>query len=179
MKKLILLLLFFPTVALSAEDKVLPLNLQTGSQTETVEEQNSKPLMDEEDLNFDQPLDAFGEPVNFDADTKVPIFNQPSQNKNELKVNTRQSLTDNIRKNAPEEIQEEQSQSGTTSWVGQLISSAKENFQNSESKTNPLADMLEQSQVQNRRSNASVFDISGVMLRMSYKQAEEALTKRG
>ena len=183
MKKLILLLLLFPTVALSADNEVLPLNLQNVPQKSPEEEQTAAPLVDAEDLNFDQTVDAFGEAVNLDEQAEVPFFEQslPNQNvqDNELKVDTRHSLTDNIRENAPDEIQNDQPAESKTSWVGQLISSAKENIQSSTSAKNPLADMLEQSQGQNRRSNASVFDISGVMLRMSYKQAEEALTKRG
>lgn len=38
---------------------------------------------------------------------------------------------------------------------------------------------MQDEQVNKRRSNASVFDVSGVMLRMNTKQADEALTKRG
>ncbi len=181
MKKFILLLLFFPTVALSAEDKVLPLNLQAAPETKTQEEQAApKPLMDAQDLNFDQPIDAFGEPVELNSNA-VPMFNNDTspESSDVLKVNTHQSLTENIKENAPNETQSTQPVENGSSWVGQLISSAKENIQSSTSAKNPLADMLEQSQGQKRRSNASVFDISGVMLRMSYKQAEEALTKRG
>ena len=183
MKKFILLLLLFPTVAFSAEDTVLPLNLSDINNNPATAGGGTAPLMDAEDLNFDQSVDAFGEPVLLDSKSAVP-FNAPassrqSSQEDTFKVDTRQSLTDNIRENAPESIQNDQSASNGTNWVGQLISTAKENIQSSSSEKNPLADMLEQSQAQKRRSNASVFDISGVMLRMSYKQAEDALTKRG
>ncbi len=183
MKKFILLLLLFPTVAFSAEDTVLPLNLSDINNNPATAGGGTAPLMDAEDLNFDQPVDAFGEPVLLDSKSAVPLnalaSSPQSSQEDTFKVDTRQSLTDNIRENAPESIQNDQSAGNGTNWVGQLISTAKENIQSSSSEKNPLADMLEQSQTQKRRSNASVFDISGVMLRMSYKQAEDALTKRG
>ena len=64
-------------------------------------------------------------------------------------------------------------------WVNQLITSAKDNIENKADTVNPLASAMQQAQGQIKRSNAAVFDISGVMLRMSYKQAEDALLKRG
>ena len=42
-----------------------------------------------------------------------------------------------------------------------------------------LESMVQNSKTQNQRSNASVFDISGVMLRMTRPQAEAAMLKRG
>ena len=58
-------------------------------------------------------------------------------------------------------------------WVGSLVDKV----------TQKGADIISPNVAQNnqnkKRSNASVFDISGVMLRMSYKQAADALTKRG
>lgn len=184
MIKLVLFLLFLPTVSFSADTVVLPLNLQNTDSDVEVSRIPEIPFMDEEDLSFDHSVDAFGEPINLDAEAPIPpaeaqkIHEAAAQETNPS-VDVRQSLSDNLRQNAPDEFQNTQPQTSGTSWVGQLISSAKENIQNTGPKKNPLADMLEQSQGQNRRSNVSVFDISGVMLRMSYKQAEEALSKRG
>lgn len=137
--------------------------------SEAADSAPSAPLMDEADLNFSPTVDAFGEAVNLNP--------EPT----DIKVNTRQSLSENIKNNAPDDMSQNSggSNSSATSWVGQIIATAKDSLQNSSAASNPLAAALEQGQGQNQRSNASVFDISGVMLRMSYKQAEDALKKRG
>ena len=74
----------------AAEPKTVPVNLpQTQSQIT-----DQAPIMDSADLNFNPEVDAFGEAVNLNnTENNIPI-----------KVNTRQSLTDNIKENAPENI---------------------------------------------------------------------------
>lgn len=149
----------------AAEPKTVPVNLpQTQSQIT-----DQAPIMDSADLNFNPEVDAFGEAVNLNnTENNIPI-----------KVNTRQSLTDNIKENAPENIQDMNVPEVNKNWVNQLITSAKDNIENKADTVNPLASAMQQAQGQIKRSNAAVFDISGVMLRMSYKQAEDALFKRG
>lgn len=154
--------------AAMAEPKTVPINLpQSQANAETT---NQAPIMDSADLNFNPEVDAFGEAVNLNANATQDT---------PIKVNTRQSLTDNIKENAPDNIQDMNMPEVNKNWVNQLITSAKDNIENKNAAVNPLASAMEQAQGQVKRSNAAVFDISGVMLRMSYKQAEDALLKRG
>lgn len=149
----------------AAEPKTVPVNLPQAQSQIT----DQAPIMDSADLNFNPEVDAFGEAVNLNnTENNIPI-----------KVNTRQSLTDNIKENAPENIQDMNVPEVNKNWVNQLITSAKDNIENKADTVNPLASAMQQAQGQIKRSNAAVFDISGVMLRMSYKQAEDALLKRG
>lgn len=161
MKKTLLVIsgILYATVV-AAEPKTVPLNLPQAN--------IQAPVMDEADLNFNPEVDAFGDAVNLNAEDAAPI-----------KVNTRQSLTDNIKENAPENIKDMNMPEVNKSWVNQLITSAKDNIENNSGTVNPLASAMKEAQGQIKLSNAAVFDISGVMLRMSYKQAEEALLKRG
>lgn len=166
-KTLLFLSCVLYAAAAVAEPQTVPINLpQAQSQPIAV---NQAPIMDSADLNFNPEVDAFGDAVNLNND----------ENNTPIKVNTRQSLTDNIKENAPENIQDMNMPEINKSWVNQLITSAKDNIENKDGSVNPLASAMQQAQGQIKRSNAAVFDISGVMLRMSYKQAEEALLKRG
>lgn len=169
MKKTLLFIsgILYATAAM-AEPKTVPINMaQQQSQTGSG---NQPMIMDSADLNFNPEVDAFGDAVNLsnNAADGTPI-----------KVNTRQSLTDNIKENAPDNIQDMNMPEVNKNWVNQLITSAKDNIENKNAAINPLASAMEQAQGQIKRSNAAIFDISGVMLRMSYKQAEDALLKRG
>lgn len=169
MKKTLLFIsgILYATAAM-AEPKTVPINMaQQQSQTGSG---NQPMIMDSADLNFNPEVDAFGDAVNLsnNAADDTPI-----------KVNTRQSLTDNIKENAPDNIQDMNMPEVNKNWVNQLITSAKDNIENKNAAVNPLASAMEQAQGQIKRSNAAIFDISGVMLRMSYKQAENALLKRG
>ena len=157
MIKVFLYILLFWSVSASAAEN-------GAANSEVSDSVSAAPIMDEADLNFSPTIDAFGESVNLDS--------EPT----DIKVNTRQTLSDNIKSNAPDGSQ---TVSQSPNWVSQIISTAKDSIQNATNKNNPLADVLDQTQSQSKRSNASVFDISGVMLRMSYKQAEDALKKRG
>lgn len=168
-------LLIYSGSTLAADPRAVPINM-TG-ENQSVPTQMAAPVMDEEDLNFSPTVDAFGEAVNLSS---APIMaGNANSAENNVTVNTRQSLSENIKENAPSDIQQDDNSASGTSWVGQIISTAKDSLKNSNQESNHLADMLAQSQGQNKRSNASVFDISGVMLRMSYKQAESALKQRG
>ena len=96
-----------------------------------------------------------------------------------------QSLTDAIKETAEEEGDSESPLAGT--WVEKLAntamsaSSEKEDKDDSEYKAGSISleGMVTSSKKGNKRSNASVFDISGIMLRMSLPQAEATMAKRG
>ncbi len=125
------------------------------------------PVMDEEDLNFDLKEDAFG--------NKVEIEVEPE--KEPVKIDTRRSLSQNLKETVPtEEIKSEVKETvdSAQNWVKNL-------FKGSKGQSESIQNLLNESQKKSKikRSNAAVFDISGVMLQMSYKQAEEQLLKRG
>lgn len=119
--------------------------------------------MDEEDLNFDLKEDAFG--------------NKLSQNSKTIQVDTSRSLSENLKRgdsyerarsnNAPQKAETAQS------WIKSLFNSGRKN--------DAIQKLLDENKAKAnaRRSNAAVFDVAGVMLQMSYAQAEEQLLKRG
>ena len=97
------------------------------------------------------------------------------------------NLTDKI-KQADEEISyDENSSQGSfikDTWIEKLGSSISSKAEDSSDNieigsTRASLESLTMENRGNNRSNASVFDISGVMLRMSLSQAEAALLKRG
>ncbi|MBE6450894.1 MAG: hypothetical protein E7016_02890 [Alphaproteobacteria bacterium] len=144
-----------------------------------------KQIIISDDLNFDdEKVDAFGNEIKIKpqiitkkGSTEVAkVITSESSADDNLKLNTRKSLTDNLKENA----EDTNNQSNATTWIGSGYNALKELAgKKSEEKSNPLSEMLEESKGQNRKSNVSVFDISGVMLRMSLKQAEDALSKIG
>ncbi len=95
------------------------------------------------------------------------------------------SLTDAIKETADKEEEKGSSSPLAGTWVELLAekalapSSDKEEDDEPEVGSINLENMVSNSQKGNRRSNASVFDISGIMLRMTLPQAEAAMTKRG
>ena len=98
-----------------------------------------------------------------------------AQGTEEPRVNTSQSLTKNLKNNAPDEIQDfETPQSGN--WLHQLIDTASQKVGfGGRDDEKPSANLAPSAP----HANASVFNIAGVMLRMSYEQAEQALLQRG
>lgn len=119
------------------------------------------PVMDDEDLDFDLTEDAFG-------NTLEPETSEPE-------IDASKSLSQNLKKNASKSKKEEQKQSeskgSSQSWVGSLFKG--------KDKSDSVKKLMEESQNKPRRSNAAVFNVAGVMLKMSYPQAEEQLLKRG
>ncbi|MBO4285293.1 MAG: hypothetical protein J5895_03580 [Alphaproteobacteria bacterium] len=119
------------------------------------------PVMDDEDLDFDLTEDAFGNTL--DPETSKP------------EIDTSKSLSQNLKKNATKSNKEEQksseSKESSQSWVGSLFKG--------KDKSDSVKKLMEESQNKPRRSNAAVFNVAGVMLKMSYPQAEEQLLKRG
>ena len=141
-------------------------------------EQNENILDD--DLNFDNELvDAFGNDIKINPQVISPKAKTKSQHKEDndvVKLNTRKSLTDNLKENS----ENNDEKTDVQTWIGSGYNALKElSGKKSENNYNPLSNMIEESKGRNTKSNVSVFDISGVMLRMTYKQAEDALSKRG
>lgn len=71
-----------------------------------------------------------------------------------------------------DEDAEEQDQDQNRTWINNLVNTVAE-------KGSAVIASAKEEKDTGRRSNASVFDISGVMLRMSQEQTMQALTKRG
>jgi len=97
----------------------------------------------------------------------------------DMPVDSGASLTETL-KNAGDSPKEEKTSPLAGTWVEKLAQKTIKN-ENASDDTNEanLENMLNKSKNSNRRSNASVFDISGVMLRMSRNQADAVLLKRG
>lgn len=124
---------------------------------------------------------------------RVPAVQKPAALSNKTagkgtaKGKTQKSLTDAIRETAGEEEDEGSSPLAGT-WVEKLantaLSSSKEEDEDGGENGRGvgsinLESMVKNSKNGNRRSNASVFDISGIMLRMNLPQAEATMAKRG
>lgn len=71
-----------------------------------------------------------------------------------------------------ENTEEETTSDENKTWFNNLVTTAAE-------KGSAIITSNKEKDNSQRRSNASVFDISGVMLRMSQEQTQQALTKRG
>lgn len=99
---------------------------------------------------------------------------------------TQKSLTETIKETADEDNSTKDSESPLSgTWVEKLANTSfsgtdeeKKDIKSKDGKVN-LENMVSNSKDGNRRSNASVFDISGIMLRMTLPQIEAAMTKRG
>lgn len=127
-----------------------------------------KALPDEEDV----------EPKKAPATTPAPQTAKTGA----TKAKTQKSLTQTIKETAGEDDDESSSPlSGT--WVEKLattsFSSDDTTGGRKEAGSINLEKMVSSSKNGNRRSNASVFDISGLMLRMNLPQAEATMAKRG
>ena len=118
---------------------------------------------------------------------KPAALSNKTAGKGAAKGKTQKSLTDAIRETAGEEEDEGSSPLAGT-WVEKLantaLSSSKEEDEDGGKNGRSvgsinLESMVKNSKNGNRRSNASVFDISGIMLRMNLPQAEATMAKRG
>ena len=118
---------------------------------------------------------------------KPAALSNKTAGKGTAKGKTQKSLTDAIRETAGEEEDERSSPLAGT-WVEKLantaLSSSKEEDEDGGENGRGvgsinLESMVKNSKNGNRRSNASVFDISGIMLRMNLPQAEATMAKRG
>ncbi len=145
-------------------------------------------FMSDDDMNFGADNDVgFGS----DADnTFIPKI-QPQSNMSGTQNNTSQNgniaadtLTETLQQ------QEQQSLGGikipdvSDTWVNQLATSVPQAISSKNDDDNSTSDgtlnnLLDDSRSQSKRSNASVFDISGIMLRMNLAQADKAMMVRG
>ncbi len=138
-------------------------------------------ISDAEFESIEEALPDEPEPAASDMNAASNInpqkVNKPTKNNAKSKP---QSLTDAIKETAEEEG-EESPLAGT--WVEKLANTALSaaNDDNDDTKVGSinLEGMVNHAKNSNRRSNASVFDISGLMLRMSLPQAEATMLKRG
>ncbi len=106
----------------------------------------------------------------------APIF-LPKSNNSQSQVNaskTQGSLTDTLKGDTKPNIIE-----GT--WIEKLASVNPLSAFNSDKKEDELVEMVKKSRGKNKdgRSNAAVFDISGIMLRMGLNQVENTMKNRG
>lgn len=124
-----------------------------------------------------------------------PSSDIPDIQDSEIKVSTQDSLTDNIKSN--EDLIDKQDDSivdlpAISTTIADKISSIGDDVKNAQKTAGEtLSDMIKDHKSESvvvgkqiakkvvRRSNASVFDISGAMLRMTPQQIEEALTRKG
>ena len=160
-------------------------------------------VMADEDLNFENmDFDSLEEESassvtqEASASSAKELKEETLQNSGsmEAKVDKNKSLTDNLE--AKSETKEANQDSIVSvpkveeTWLSKIkepLMGEKSDFASSttsatqgttEGKVN-LSSLVESSKRTVKRSNASVFDISGAMLRMSFAQIEEALTRRG
>lgn len=132
--------------------------------------------------NVENALDEENEPALGATPPAPPIAGATAKNA-DIK---NKSLTDAIREtDAAEEEEEESSSPLAGTWVEKLAQKTLSKG-NDDPKQNigisgeaNLENMLDSSKNGGRRSNASVFDISGVMLRMSRPQVDAVMLKRG
>ncbi len=161
-------------------------------------------VMSDEDLNFENmdfdSLDA--EPTPQKTSTEevaqtplpqtAPVASQTSQSQSATppKVDKNKTLTDNLEaKSTSNEDSVVPVPKVEGTWLAKikepLLSDSSSSEEptaaapnNEQGKVN-LSSLMEKSKRTVKRSNASVFDISGAMLRMSFAQIDEALTRRG
>ena len=109
-----------------------------------------------------------------ESNEPAPIFLPKSNNVQNAGVKTQGSLTDTLKGDAKPNIIE-----GT--WIEKLASVNPLSAFNSNEKEDELVEMVKKSREKNKdgRSNAAVFDISGIMLRMSLNQVEKTMKNRG
>ncbi len=124
---------------------------------------NSKPLNIQQ-RNFDLP--------------------KPSQSANFATTIETDSLSETLQNQPKQEVSGVDLKEGAETWVGKLAKTAPEKISEIKSSVTSesdegLLELVEGAKRTTGRSNASVFDISGVMLRMSLAQAEKAMMVRG
>lgn len=143
---------------------------------------NPLPPMSTEDLNFPNNPDEEVTPrVN---EKSVSESYMPKQSALPPKVDTNVSLTENLAADKSGDDEPSLSEKAKETWLGKITETAAEKVKETAegNKNNNDDASLEQLMDKNRntrkRANASVFDISGVMLSMSLPQAESAMKAR-
>lgn len=153
-------------------------------------------VMSDEDLNFENmDFDSLEEgATEVDPQSSNPATPQITQADNSAnatdaatpatpKVDKNKTLTDNLEAK-PENAPDTQNPivKAEETWISKikepLLGAKSDSNAPSDAKVN-LSSLVENSKRTVKRSNASVFDISGAMLRMSFEQIEDVLTRRG
>ncbi len=151
-------------------------------------------VMSDEDLNFENmdfdSLEDGATEVNPQSANQTPSQNiktdtsagtADAASAPQPKVDKNKTLTDNLeaKQDTP---QNSSSSAKDETWISKikepLLGTKDDSKAQGEAKVN-LTSLVENSKRTVKRSNASVFDISGAMLRMSFAQIEDVLTKRG
>ena len=153
--------------------------------------------MSDEDMNFGADNEVLFET---NTNSPVPMIQQnssnvavPPQSKNEIGSSTKaDTLTATLQQQAKQKLSDVKLPDVSGTWVDQLATSvpevmAQKNKDNAElsddevdSADSTLTGLMNGSRgVNSKRSNASVFDISGIMLRMNLAQADKAMMVRG
>ncbi len=135
------------------------------------------PLMSEEDMNFPQPEENASVPTN--------NFPLPQSNNTPPKVNTNVSLTENLAADVSDKKAEASlPEKAKETWIGKITETAAEKVKETTGELKnsgadaSLENLMDRNRNVRKRANASVFDISGVMLRMTLLQAESAMKAR-
>lgn len=124
--------------------------------------------------------------------TQVPAAEKKSASEKTISLSKNATLTDTLQKQEKETMPALPLPDVSGTWVDKLATSVP-SLSDSKTKTDSPADagenvktgnaglqnMIDGSRRANTRSNASVFDISGIMLRMNLAQAEKAMMTRG
>ena len=155
------------SITLSTPIDIPKENIETSSQLENSAEDYmnnsfSIPVADNDESTEPKPI-------------FVPKSDEQDDNNNQNIVNKNQSLTETLKNDRTGNIIE-----GT--WIEKLAKVRPLSvFEKKEQNEDNLETLVKKSRKKNKegRSNASVFDISGIMLRMNLNQVEKTLKNRG
>lgn len=140
--------------------------------------------------------DAFTPPPSSDARqnvpvTQIPVAEKKTQRNNAAPLPKNTTLTDTLQRQEKETMPSIPLPDVSGTWVDKLANSVPSLSGSQTGADTPssaeagtagnagLQNMVDNSRRANTRSNASVFDISGIMLRMNLAQAEKAMMTRG
>ncbi len=142
-------------------------------------------FMSDEDMSLGADNDVNFEPsITQTHDRQINI----PQNKADVGLNVKgDTLTETLQQQDQQHLSGVKLPDMSGTWVDQLaisvpqaIASKNGDAQNATSDSDKtLSNLINDSRGQGKRSNASVFDISGIMLRMNLAQAEKAMMMRG
>lgn len=145
-------------------------------------------FMSDEDMNLGADNDVNFEQSSFAVAPQNRDNALPAESEN-AKLMPKDTLTETLQQQNKQSLGSVKLPNVSDTWVGQLATSVPQAINNkstfkleSESVSesdNSLQSLMKDSLQQGKRSNASVFDISGVMLRMNLTQAEKAMMVRG
>lgn len=161
-------------------------------------------IAEEETDRQEEPQISIGDPIQqTPIQTEIPMIQKASdrsseetkneddkktEEKNAPKIDKDQTLTDTISENKDEKGGLKLPGVDTTgTWINKIKSPIGGDDKKETEKTEipkpdsslSLEKMVQKSKQAKKRSNASVFDISGAMLRMTFQQIDDTLSRRG